>query len=143
MSTKEQMALGCLGIAGLALVGVVAMVALNWDATREALDVQGKKTQATLFRLGELASIGSELKAEFGTKPEVTYETVGDDRVLGIAFDNYPLPEDAAAESHAREIAIFALEKTTKHDQIDTIDVSFQGSGPYRFTLDELIPADR
>ena len=53
------------GAIGLVLVGIGTMVALNWDAISrsvgEGLDAQAERTQATLFRLGELMSISAEL----------------------------------------------------------------------------------
>jgi hypothetical protein len=137
---------------GLVLV-VGTLVALNWDTVSKALDAQTERTEATLFRLGELMSIKAELKTEYGTEPNVTYNTGDGDRILRITFSDYHLPEEPTAADHAREIAAFATAKTKKFEQIDTVEVLFQisvkkggiettsNSGSYRFALDELMPA--
>lgn len=139
--------LGCLGVIVLALVGAGTLVFLKRDTVSknllEALDTSSEKTQATLFRWGELMSIGAELKRQYGAAPEVTYDTSTSDRTLSIRFSNYRLPEQVRPEGHAREIAAFAIGKTTKFEQIDAVKVLFQspdGSGPYTFALDDLMP---
>ncbi len=157
MSTTNRVVLGCLGVIGLVLVGVGTLVAMNWDAVSknlsEAWDAQNEKTTATLFRWGELMSIGGELKAEYGAEPDVAYDTGTGGRVLSITFSNYQLPEEVTAKGHAREIAAFAIGKTTKFEEIDVVTVLFQtsakkgviettsSSGSYSFALDELMPA--
>ena len=141
--------MGCLGIIGLVLTGAGTLVALNWDAVsshlREALDVQTERTQVTLFRLGELMSISAELKSEYGAEPDVTYSTGTDGRILSIALSDYRLPEEVTAKGHAREIAVFAVGKTKKFEQIDVVEVLFQASAggleSFSFALDELMPA--
>ncbi|MHC5008426.1 MAG: hypothetical protein ACYTGF_13825, partial [Planctomycetota bacterium] len=36
------------------------------------------------------------------------------------------LPQETTAEAHARGIAVAAIEKTTKLDQIDTVEIVFR-----------------
>ena len=123
-----------LGVIGLALVVTGRFVFLNWGAVSQ-------KTEATLFRWGELMSIGAELKARYGVEPDMTYDTSTSDRALNIRFRDYRLPEQITAEGHAREIAVFAVGTTTKFKQIDVVTVLFEndGSGSYTFALDDLI----
>ncbi len=129
------MVLISLGMIGLALVGVGSLVAVNWDAVSNDL-------QATLFRLGELMSISAELKAEYGAEPDMAYDTGSGGRILSITFSDYQLPQEVTAKDHAREIAAFAIGKTTKFEQIDTVKVLFaSSSGSFSFALDELMPA--
>ena len=129
------MVLISLGMIGLALVGVGSLVAVNWDAVSNDL-------QATLFRLGELMSISAELKTEYGAEPDMAYDTGSGGRVLSITFSDYQLPQEVTAKDHAREIAAFAIGKTTKFEQIDTVNVLFTGSPEsFSFALDELMPA--
>ena len=97
-------------------------------------------------------SISGELKVRYGAEPDVTYDTSTSDRTLNICFTNYKLPEQVTTEGHAREIAAFAIGKTTKFEQIDAVRVLFQnpsrkgdvvatdGSGTYTFALDDLMP---
>ena len=145
MSMSNRTVLICLGAIGLALAGIGTLVALNWDALStdlvEAIDTQSAKSQATLFRWGEVMSIGAELEARYGAKPDVTYDTATGDRVLGISFSNYQVPGKATGEKHAREIAAFAIGNTKKSEQIDVITVQFQTSPSYSFALDDLMPA--
>ena len=159
MRMTSRAVLGCLGVVGLVLVGIGTLVVLNWDAVSnkldETLDTQAARTQATLFRLGELMSISAELKAQYGAEPDMTYDTGTGDRILGISFSNYQLPEKVTPKGHAREIAAFAIGKTTKFEQIDVVRVLFQtsskkgvvettsGSESYSFTLDDLISKRR
>lgn len=145
MSMRNRTILGGLGVLGLALVGTGALVFLNWDTVSrnltKALDTQSERAQATLFRWGELMSIGAELKARYGAEPDVTYDTSTSERTLGIRFGKYQLPEQVTTDGHAREIAVFALGKTTKFEQIDAVRVEFQNpSGAYTFALDDLMP---
>ena len=156
MSMTNRVVLGCLGVIGLVLVGIGTLVALNWDVgsknLAEALDAQSDRTQATLFRLGEVMSISAELKAQYGAEPDVTYDTATGDRILSIAFSNYQMPGKVTTTSHAREIAACAIGKTTKFEQIDAVRVRFQttsqkgvvettsGSGSFSFALDDLMP---
>ena len=147
MSMTNRAVLGCLGVIALVLVGIGTLVVLNWDAVSENLDetlnTQAARTQATLFRLGELMSISAELKAQYGSEPDVTYDTGTGDRILGISFSNYQLPEKVTSKGHAREIAAFAIGKTTKFEQIDAVKVLFRettnGSESYSFALDDLM----
>ena len=148
---------GRLGAISLALVGIGVLVFVNRDTVSknvmEAWDTQAEKTQATLFRWGELMSISAELKDQYGAEPDVTYDTSTSDRTLDICFRNYRLPEQVPTEGHAREIAAFAIGKTTKFEQIDAVRVSFQnpsgkegveatdGSESYTFALDDLMPS--
>jgi hypothetical protein len=138
-------------VIGLALVGAGALALLNFDTVSKnltgALDTSAEKTQATLFRWGELMSIGAEVKRQYGTEPDVTYDTSTSDRTLTISFSNYRLPEQVTTGGHAREIAAFAIAKTTKFEQIDAVTVVFRnpsatdGSGPYTFALGDLMPS--
>jgi len=157
MSMTKKAILGCLGVISLVLVGMGSLVVLNWDTVSknldEALKSQTERTQATLFRLGELMSISAELKTRYGVEPDVTYDTSTDDRILGISFSNYQLPGNVTAKGHAHEIAAFAIGKTTKFEQIDAVKVLFQtsstkgvvkttsGSESYSFALDDLMPS--
>jgi hypothetical protein len=153
MGLTNRAALGWLGAILLVVVGTGAVVAVfNWDAVSRNLDAQSEKTQATLFRWGEVMSIGAELKARYGANPDVTYDTASGDRVLGITFSSYPLPAEATPEDHAREIAVFAVTKTRKFNEIDEVRVLFEGTsetgavestgglGLYRFALEQLMP---
>ena len=80
-----------LGLVGLLVVGLGTMVALNWDAVSndfgQAVHSQTERTEATLFRLGELMSMSAELKAEYGVEPELTYETGTGSRILSLSYD--------------------------------------------------------
>jgi len=144
---KKRLIVGCLGIIGVTLAVTGTLIALNWDAVSrhlgQTLDEQTEKTKATLFRLGELMSISAELKTEYGIEPDVTYETGADDRVLSITLSDYRLPEEETAKQHAREIAVFAIGKTKKFEEIDRVEVLFQTSADdlesFSFALDELI----
>ena len=144
---RNRTILGWLGVAGLVLVGTGALVFLTRDTLSkrliEAWDTQAEKTEARLFRWGELMSISSALKDQYGAEPDVTYDTSTSVRTLCIGFSNYRLPEQVTTERHAREIATFAIGKTTKLKQIDAVRVSFQnsgGSGSFTFALDDLLP---
>ena len=149
MQRKKRVVVGCLSIVGLVLAGVGTLVALNWDAVSrhlgETLDVQTERTKATLFRLGELMSISADLKSEYGTEPDVTYSTGTDGRILRITFSDYQLSDEVTTKDHAREIAAFAIGKTKKFEEIDTVEVLFQTSAggleSFSFALDELISA--
>ena len=157
MSMPSRTILLSLGVTGLALVGTGTLFFLNRDSVSKNLvkawDTRAEKTQATLFRWGELMSIGAELKDRYGAEPDVTYDTSSADRTLGIRFTNYRIPDRVTTEAHAREIAAFAIGKTTKFKQVDAVTVLFQspsrtgsveatdGSGPYTFALDELMPS--
>ena len=133
-----------MGVIGLALVGTGTLVFLKRDTVFknfvEAWDTQGAKTEATLFRWGELMSIGAKLKDRYGAEPELTYDTSTGDRTLDISFSDYQLPDQVTAEGHAREIAAFAIGKTKKSKHIDAVRVLFKnpGSGPYTFAVGEL-----
>jgi len=157
MSMPNRTIFGCFSVISLALVGTGTLVFLNWDTVSknltEAWDTQGERTQATLFRWGELMSISAELKVRYGAEPDVTYDTSTSDRTLGICFRNYQLPEQVTTEGHAREIAAFAIGKTAKFDQIDAVTVLFQDpprkggveatdeSRSFTFALNDLMPS--
>ena len=145
IGARPKVVLGCVGVIGLILAGIGTLVALNWDAVSKDLDeallTQTERTQATLFRMGELMSISAELKAQYGTDPDVAYDTDTGDRILRISFNNYQLPGNVSTKAHAREIAAFAIGKTTKLEQIDAVTVRFHGSEPYSFRLGALMPA--
>ncbi len=148
MKGKKSLVAGCLGIIGLVLAAVGALVALNWDAVsshlRETLEVQTERTQATLFRLGEVMSISAELKSEYGTEPDVTYSTGTDGRILIVTLSDYELPVGVTAKDHALEIAAFAIGKTKKSEEIDVVEVLFQTSAgleSFSFALEELLSA--
>ncbi len=150
MSPRNKGVFGWLGMAALIVV-LSTLVALNWEDLRQALGAQSEKARVTLFRWGELMSIGDDLKDRYGTEPEVTYDTGADGRILSIAFSDYRSPEEQQAAAHALEIATFAVGRTKKSDQIDVVRVLFQppagtgesagGSGPFSFALDDLTPA--
>jgi hypothetical protein len=150
MSIANRTILGCLAVISLALVGTGTLVFLKWDTVSknliEAWDTQAERTEATLFRWGELMSISAELKDQFGAESDVTYDTSTSDRTLDIRLSNYRLPEQVTVEGHAREIAAFAIGKTTKFKQIDAVRVLFQNpgmkeGGSYTFALDDLMPS--
>ena len=157
MSMPNRATLGWLGVVGVALVGAGTLVVLKWDTVSknviEAYDTQAEKTEAALFRWGELMSISAELKDRYGAEPDVTYDTSSSDRTLAICFTNYQLPEQVTTEAHARDVAAFAIGKTTKLKQLDAVRVQFRnasrkegvegtdGSGSYTFALDELTPS--
>jgi hypothetical protein len=149
VTRKKRVVVGCLSIVGLILAVMGALAVLNWDAVfrhlGETLDVQTERTRTTLFRLGEVMSIGAELRSEYGTEPDVTYNTSNESRVLGITLGNYQLPEEVTAKDHAREIAVFAIGRTKKFKEIDMVEVRFETSAGglelFGFTLDELMSA--
>ena len=76
-------------------------------------------------------------------------------RVLTIDLGRCVLPENIAASNHALEVAVFAIGKTTKVEQIDEVEVVIQASDTnkaigtttntetYRFALGELMQAQR
>jgi hypothetical protein len=144
MSLSNRTIFACLGVIGLALVGTGALVIVNWRTISknltEALATSSERTQTTLFRWGELMSLGAELKRQYGAEPDVTYDTSTSVRTLGIRFSSYQSPEQVTTDRHAREIAAFAIGRTKKFEQIDVVRVQFQGSGPYSFALDDLMP---
>jgi hypothetical protein len=136
--------LGCLVLTMVALLAAGLLAVLNWETVSERFSgfvgAQAERTRATLFRLGELASIGLELKREYGVEPDMAYETGTGVRVLSIVFGDYALPAGAPAEEHARAVAAFALEQTKLHERIDTVRVVFPTSDR-SFPIDELRPA--
>jgi hypothetical protein len=156
MKMTRRVVLGWLGAIGLTVVGTGTLIVLNWeDVSRnlgEALDTRAQRIQATLFRWGEVMSIGAALKVEYGAEPDVAYDTDTGDRILSIAFSDYPLPDNVTTTGHAREIAAFAVGKTTKFEQIDMVTVLFRtslkegvvestvGAESYSFALDDLMP---
>ena len=146
MGMPKRILWGVLGVIGLALVGAGALALANWDTISKSLiatlDTQSEKTEATLFRWGELMSISAELKAHYGAEPDLTYDTSTGQRTLNIGLNDYRLPEQVTAESHAREIAVFAIGKTKKSKQIDVVTVRFQdpGSQTFSFAREELMP---
>ena len=143
MSFPNRTILGFLGVVGLALVGTGTLVVLNWDTVSKDLaetwSTQAERTEATLFRWGELMSISAELKDRYGAEPDLTYDTSTGVRTLDIRLSNYRLPEQVTTQDHAREIAAFAIAQTTKSKQIDAVTVRFQnppdGSRSYTFAL--------
>ena len=146
LNTSKRAAVGCLGMLGLTLVGG-ALVVLNRDRIAAALDDQAEGARATLFRLGEVMSISTALKAEYGLKLDAGYVTSTGSRILRITCTDCDLPPETTAEAHARGIAVAAIGKTTKLDQIDTVEIVFRLSAeegdaetpePYSFTLEEL-----
>jgi hypothetical protein len=151
MSMPTRTILGGLAVISLALVGAGALVVLRWDTVSKNLAEQSRKTQVTLFRWGELMSIGAKLKDRYGAEPEVTYDTSTRDRTLDICFSNYQLPDQVPVEGHAREIAAFAIGKTKKSKQIDAVRVLFKNpsrkggveAGPYTFAVDDLTRSGR
>jgi hypothetical protein len=130
----------------LTLVGG-ALVILNRDQVAAALDARAKGIRATLFRLGEVMSISTALKAEYGLELDAGYVTSTGSRILRITCTDCDLPQETTAEAHARGIAVAAVGKTTKLDQIDTVEIVFRLSAeesgaetpePYSFALEEL-----
>ncbi len=103
--------------------------------------------------MGELMSMTAELRARYGSEPDMAYNTHTGVRILSITFGDYQLPETVTAEIHARQIAAFAIGTTTKLQAIDEVEVLFEtsaetgvagatsNSGPYSFGLEELMPA--
>ncbi len=83
VNTSKRAAVGCLGLLGLIVAGG-ALVFLNRDRVAAALDAQADGVQATLFRLGEVMSISSALKAEYGLKLDAGYVTSTGSRILRI-----------------------------------------------------------
>ena len=146
MSRPHRTLWAWLGVISLALVGTGTLAFLNWDTVSKnliaTLDTQAERTQATLFRWGELMSISAELKTQYGAEPDVTYDTSTSTRTLNICFRNYQLPEQVTTEGHAREIAAFAVGKTTKFEEIDAVTVLFQNpprNSSYPFALNDLM----
>jgi hypothetical protein len=125
MNTSKLAAVSCLGMLGLTLVGGT-LVFLNRDRVAAALDAQAERARATLFRLGEVMSISSALKAEYGLELDAGYVTSTGSRILRITCTDCDLPQETTAEAHARGIAVAAIEKTTKLDQIDTVEIVFR-----------------
>ena len=149
MKNRKRAIVGCLGVFTLAVAGLGTMVTLNWEAVSkdfvDSLDARSEKTRVTLFRWGELMSIGAELRSQYGTEPEMAYDTGPGGRVLSITFNGYEPPEGVPFEDHARGIAAFAVGRTKKHDEIDAVEVAFRiatgGPVSYSFTLAELTTA--
>ena len=149
LHTSKRAVVAGLGMLGLILVGGT-LVVLNRHRVAAALNTQIERTQATLFRLGEVMSVSSALKAEYGLKFDAGYITSTGVRILRITCTDCDLPRETTAEAHARGIAVAAIGKTTKLDQIDTVEIVFRlsadegGAGtsgdrePYSFTLEEL-----
>jgi len=146
LNTSKRAALGCAAILGLILVGGVLLV-LNRDRVVAAWHAQAEGTRATLFRLGEVMSISAALKAEYGLKLDAGYVTSTGSRILTITCTDCDLPVETTAEAYAHGIAVAAIGKTKKVDQIDTVEIVFRLSdegdgaeppGPYSFTLEEL-----
>ena len=146
MSTSKRVAVGCLGILGLTLVGSTLLV-LNRDRVAAALDGQAGRARATLFRLGEVMSISAALKAEYDLKLDAGYVTSTGSRILRITCTDCGIPRETTPEAFALGIAVAAIGETNKLDQIDTVEIVFRISseesgadipGPYSFTLEEL-----
>ncbi len=132
LNTSKRAAVGCLGILGLTLIGG-ALLVLNRDRVAAALDAQAERARATLFRYSLTLDAG--------------YVTSTGSRILRITCTDCGLPQETTAEAHTRGIAVAAIGKTTKLDQIDTVEIVFRLSaeesgtetpGPYSFTLEEL-----
>jgi len=131
---------------GVTLVGG-ALVVLNRDRVAAALDARAEGARATLFRLGEVMSISAALKAEYDLELDAGYVTSTGSRILRITCTGCDLPEETTLQAHARGIAVAAIGKTTKLDQIDAVEIVFrlsaEGGGaetaePYSFTVEEL-----
>jgi hypothetical protein len=146
LNTSKRAAVGCLGMLGLTLVGG-ALLVLNRDRVAVALDAQAERGRATLFRLGEVMSISAALKEEYGLELDAGYVTSTGSRILRITCTDCDLPEETTAEAHARGIAVATIGKTTKLDQIDSVEIVFRLSDaegdaeisePYSSTLEEL-----
>ena len=141
MSTTQRVILACLGVVALVAAVLGALAAYHWDDVSDALEEQSERTRVSLFRLGELMSIGAELERRYGAEPDMTYQVIEGSRILRIKFNSYRLPEETTAQDHAHEIAAFAVGSTTKRDEIDVVEVLFDAAGdspPTRFELDEL-----
>jgi hypothetical protein len=146
LNTSKRVALGCLGILGLSLLGAT-LVVLNRDRVAAAMEVQAEKARATMFRLGEVMSISTALKEEYGLELDAGYVTSTGSRILRITCTDCDLPQDTTAESHARGIAVAAIGNTTKLDRIDTVEIVYRFSAeeggaetsePHSFTPEEL-----
>jgi hypothetical protein len=132
----------------LVLVGGTLLV-LNRDRVAAGLDARAEGTRATMFRMGEVMSIGAALKEEYGLKLDAGYITSTGSRILRITCTDCDLPPETAAAAYARGIAVAAIGKTTELDQIDTVEIVFRRSaeegdaetaGSFSYTLEELSP---
>lgn len=127
MNNSKRAAVGCLGMLGLTLVAG-ALLVLNRDRIAAALDAQAPRARATLFRLGEVMSISAALKEEYGLDLDAGYVTSTGSRILRITCTDCDLPEETTVEARARGIAVAAIGKTTKLDQIDSVEIVFRTS---------------
>lgn len=149
MRRKRRTIAGCLGVSVLALAAGAVLLALNRTAVVRYLDetlaAQSERADATLFRLGEVLSIRAELKSEYGSEPEVTYDRDAEGRTLRIEFKALDLPPGSPVAERAREIAAFAIGKTEKADRVDAIEVRLPTApgevGSFRFSPAALGPA--
>ena len=141
MRITKRAVVGCLGVIGLALASTGTLVVVQWDAVSTALATQSERSQTTLFRWGELVSISDELKDQYGSEPEMAYDTATGERILTISFSVCSVPTGVMVADFAREIAAVAVGETTKAAQIDTIRVRLQtGAEFHSFALADLRP---
>lgn len=129
-------------IVGLVLIAAIvvsigAFVAFNWERVSGGIGEGSERARVTLFRLGELGSIAGELDRRVGSRPDVTYDSGPDERVLRIVFDGLDVPDGTPEADHARQIAIASLLFTRKRDQVDVVEV--RAGGSYRFERTELL----
>ncbi|MEM7245593.1 MAG: hypothetical protein AAF533_09630 [Acidobacteriota bacterium] len=144
MSGKGRAVIGGVGIG--VLLACAAAVVVNWDSAEAAWDRQVKSASATLFRVGELGSIAHQFEKTHGFRPETSYVSDGERRVLGVALPGPP-PAETGVEEHAREMALFALSQTTWHDRIDDVSVSVPVAAgdevvTHAWPLRELLPGE-
>ncbi len=146
MSISKRGTVGCLVVLGLTLVGGTLFV-LNRDRISAMLKARTEGAEALIFRLGEVMSISSALKSEYGLELEAGYITNTGSRILRITCTDCDLPGGGTAEAFARGIGMAAIGKTTKIDQIDTVEIVFrmtavngedEGLETYSFTLEDL-----
>lgn len=140
----------------VAVVGLLALgrgAIVGWsthgvgDQVLASLSAQSERAQATLFRLGELGSITDLLEEHYGLEVDASYDLGEDGRVLTLSVDllsvggpdadgNPADPSETAtpdlARDFAREIARFAISKTTKSDHVDWVDVELYSSAETR-----------
>lgn len=123
MRNRKRAVLGCLGVflGTLTLAGI--LVAWQWEAVSVGLAEQRTKGQAFLFRLGEVLSMQSEVKDQFGFEPQASYDTSTGQRIVILAFSDLPLPSDVAPREYARDIAAFVLQGGRRAEHIDAIEV--------------------
>lgn len=117
-------------VCAIAILALGALVVLNWSSVSTAIGESSTATSVALFRAGELHSIGARLEEKYGDHPEMNYDIVSGVRRLSIRFETDPLSaSENDIESHAREIATFALSATKKAKDVELVDLDFLDLG--------------